>query len=284
MTQAALIMILAMTLLPAGDVAGKILTTQFGLSPIYVVWSRFAIGALMAWPLASRSAWALLRDLRIWLRSMLLIGGITCIQFALRVESVPNVFGAFFIGPIFSVILSVVFLREPLSWLRALLLAVGFYGVIRIIDPSFSMSTGMILATCAGLFHGAFLTSSRWLATAGTPRDMLFIQMLINAGLMAPFGLWTMGAMPLNDVWILLANAAGSMLGNLLILAAYARVGAVILAPFVYFQLVAATALGWALYGDLPDQNAWIGIALVCIAGVASAIIAARPAPARADL
>ena len=64
------------------------------------------------------------------------------------------------------------------------------------------------------------------------------------------------------------ASAAFSMAGNGLLLLAYRIAPATRLAPLVYLQLPAATALGWLLFADLPDPLTWAGIALILLAGI----------------
>jgi drug/metabolite transporter (DMT)-like permease len=61
------------------------------------------------------------------------------------------------------------------------------------------------------------------------------------------------------------------MLGNLLLLFAYRLASATVLAPMVYFQLIAAVLLGWMIFGDLPDLLTLVGMAVIVLAGVGSA-------------
>ncbi|MFY7782348.1 MAG: EamA/RhaT family transporter, partial [Tagaea sp.] len=41
-----------------------------------------------------------------------------------------------------------------------------------------------------------------------------------------------------------------------------------VVSPFRYSGLFASTLVGWAIWGDLPDALAWLGIALIVAAGV----------------
>jgi drug/metabolite transporter (DMT)-like permease len=69
------------------------------------------------------------------------------------------------------------------------------------------------------------------------------------------------------------------MAGNLLLILAYKMAPATRLAPFVYFQLVAATALGFAVFGDVPEPLTWIGLALLVTSGFASLAVRSGRAP-----
>lgn len=273
MWHAVLIMFIAMSMIPAGDMAGKLLTGSFGVAPIFVAWSRFAVGALILAPLVRAPAWALLRDWRIWLRASFLACGVAFIQTALRTEPLANVFAAFFIGPILSYGLSALLLREPVTTLRSVLMVVGFAGVLLVVRPGFGGSAGLGYAVLAGCFYGAFLTASRWLAHTGTALDVSFSQLLISALILTPMGLLSLPAPSAPILGLTLASATFSMLGNLLLLFAYRQTAATRLAPLIYFQLIAATGLGWAVFGDLPDLLTWLGLALVIGAGLASAAV-----------
>ncbi|MEM9550370.1 MAG: DMT family transporter [Pseudomonadota bacterium] len=264
-------MFIAMSMIPAGDLAGKLLTESGAATPVFVAWSRFAIGTALLLPLVSPSAYGLLRDWRIWLRSLLIAGGILSIQTALRTEPIADVFAAFFVGPIISYALSAVFLREKVTPLRTVLMLAGFCGVLLVVRPGFGGSAGLLWAVLAGAFYGAYLTASRWLADRGTPLALIYSQLIVSAVVLAPAGLAALPPLTGSTMVLTVASAGFSMTGNLLLLYAYSRAPASHLAPLVYFQLIAATALGWVAYQDLPDALTWAGLALIIGSGLASA-------------
>lgn len=270
MHRAVLIMFVAMSLIPAGDSAGKLMTGEIGVAPVFVSWSRFALGTLLILPFLAPNALSLFRDWRIWLRAAILAVGITSIQTSLQTVDVATVFAAFFVGPMFSYVLAAVFLREPVTWLRSALILLGFAGVLLVVRPGGDANPGVIWAVAAGLCYGAFLTMSRWLTGTGTPVALIFSQLSISALLLLPFGLLNLPPATLPVAGLTLASAACSMLGNLLLLYAYRIAPATRIAPLVYFQLVAAVILGWTIFGDLPDAYTWAGLAVIIGAGIAS--------------
>ncbi len=271
MQRAVLIMFVAMSLIPAGDAAGKIMTSQLGAAPVFVAWSRFAIGTLLVLPFLPPRTLTLLRNWRIWVRAASLAGGITCIQTALKTADIGTVFAAFFIGPVFSYVLAVFFLRETVTPLRTMLILLGFLGVLLVVRPSTDTDPGLFWAVAAGLFYGVFLTLSRWLSHLAPPMSLTFSQLFIAGLILAPFGLIHLPAASLPMAALTLASAAFSMLGNLLLLFAYRLASATRLAPLIYFQLIAAVALGWTVFGDLPDTFTWAGLVLIIGAGLVSA-------------
>ena len=124
----------------------------------------------------------------------------------------------------------------------------------------------------AGSLYGAYLTASRWVADAGIPIALIFSQLAIAAVALTQVGLTTLPAWSASTAWLTLASAAFSMLGNLLLVYAYTRAPASILAPLVYFQLIAATGLGWLVFQDIPDAFTWAGLALILNSGLAAAL------------
>jgi drug/metabolite transporter (DMT)-like permease len=268
---AVLIMFIAMSFIPAGDTAGKILSAGLGASPIFVAWSRFFIGGLMLLPFLPRGTWALLRDWRIWLRASLLAVGLSCIQVALSREPIADVFAAFFIGPLVSYVLAIIFLREPIRWQGAALVALGFVGVLIVVQPGSDVGSGLFWAVAAGTCYGAFLTASRWLSHVGTPMGLAFTQLFIAALVLTPFGASNIPTITGQVAWLTLLSALFSMLGNLILLYAYKLAPATRLAPLVYFQLIAAVIFGFVFFNTLPTLFTWIGLLIVMGAGIASA-------------
>lgn len=271
MKRAVLIMFVAMSMIPAGDSSGKLMTSAMGVSPIFVAWSRFTLGALMVLPFLPKRSFEILRSPWVWFRAGLLACGITCIQTALQTADLAAVFAAFFVGPMFSYVLAAVFLKEAVTPQRSLLVAIGFLGVLCTVRPGLNPDVGVLWALAAGMFYGAFLTMSRALAGIAPPVSLVFSQLFIALLLLTPFGLFHIPALTTPVVGLTVASAFFSMMGNLLMLYAYRIAPATRIAPLVYFQLIAAVALGWAIFGDLPDAFTLVGLILIIGAGLVSA-------------
>jgi drug/metabolite transporter (DMT)-like permease len=274
MLRAALLMILGMSLIPLGDSAGKALTSS-GVSPLFVAWTRFALGAVILLPFLRREHYdmAALRDWRLAVRALLIVGGIVSILTALRTEPIANVFGAFFVGPVVSYVLSVVLLGERVTWVRTALLGLGFVGVLLIVRPGFGMTPGLGFALLAGAFYGSYLTASRWLSSAARPRTLLLSQLVTGAVVLAPLGLLAMPPMSGVVAGLLAVSAVASMAGNLLLIVAYKLAPATRLAPLVYTQLVAAAVYGVVFFGTFPDALALAGLGLLAASGAGAFLL-----------
>jgi drug/metabolite transporter (DMT)-like permease len=60
--------------------------------------------------------------------------------------------------------------------------------------------------------------------------------------------------------------------GHFLIIGAYRTAPASALAPMMYVQLIWATLLGWAVFGQLPDSASTTGMAIIGVAGMTLAL------------
>lgn len=263
-------MFLAMALIPMADTAGKLLTSSRGVEPGFVAFSRFLLGLLVLFPFLGRPQFHLFLNWRIWLRGMLLAGGIFSILTALKTEPIANVFAAFFIGPILSYFLSAALLKEQISRWRSVLLLVGFSGVLLVVKPGLDMGPGMGFAVIAGLFYGSYLVANRWLHDLARPRMLFFSQLVVGSVVLTPIGLTHVPPLSLDLSVLILISAVFSGVGNLCLVLAYRRMGASQLAPLVYLQLITATVMGILVFDTWPDQLALLGLILLITSGFLS--------------
>ena len=266
------IVFVAVSLIVVGDTAGKLLTTA-GVEPTVVAWSRFGIGAMLVLPFSGLNFREIpsLLNWRVLLRAVLITGGISSILVALQTEPIANVFGAFFIGPIVSYILAVVFLGERPTRVRSILLAMGFFGVMLVVKPGFGATKGIAFALLAGCFYGSYLAMTKALAGEFRPRLLLISQLLIGALILTPVGMVsTLPEVTLNIGWLISVSAIGSAAGNYLLVIANRRAEASLIAPLVYTQLISATVFGVLIFGDWPDLFALVGLVIIASSGLGS--------------
>lgn len=273
-----LLVILAMACIVLGDTGGKVLTSQ-GISPYFAAWGRFALAAVVLAPLSglTRADLPAFTDWRLLVRALLIVAGISAILTALKTEPIANVFGAFFVGPVIAYFGSALLLRERITLLRAGLLLIGFGGVLLVVKPGFGMSFGMAMALLAGSFYGSYLVANRMLAEAYRPRLLLFSQLAIGAVVLTPLAVlhWPDTVTP-GFVWAFPLSAAGSAMGNFLLLTASRHLPANIVAPLIYSQILWAVLLGLTVFGDWPDGIALAGLAIIAASGLFGLRLASR--------
>ena len=266
------LMALAMVLLPAGDAIAKHLTATTAYGAGFLAWSRFVVGLALVAPAAATGGQ--LRGLdAMFLVRQALRGGLVAaaIVFVINaVESAPlaDVYGAFFVGPTAAIVLARLLLHEPVrgrEWVAVLL---GFAGVLLIVRPTGTVGPGLLWALAAGLSFGGFLVATRWAAGTAPPMAQLTGQLFFGFAFLAPLGLGDLLRAGIVAPFWLIAMALSSAAANLLQLFAVRHARAVVLAPVVYLQIVAATAFGWAVFGDRPDGWTFAGLAVILLAGL----------------
>jgi drug/metabolite transporter (DMT)-like permease len=265
-------MALAMILLPAGDAIAKHLTALTAYGAGFLAWSRFAVGLALVAPAAA--AGGQLRGLdamflvRQALRGGLVASAITCVINAVEAAPLADVYGAFFVGPTAAIVLARLLLHEPVrpgEWVAVLL---GFAGVLLVVRPTGAVSPGLVWALAAGLCFGGFLVATRWAAGTAPPMAQLAGQLFFGFAFLLPLGIGDLLRFGIEAPGWLIAMALFSALANLLQLFAVRHARAVVLAPVVYLQIVAATAFGWALFGDRPDGWTFAGLLVILTAGL----------------
>ena len=74
---------------------------------------------------------------------------------------------------------------------------------------------------------------------------------------------------PSLEQWMLLGllGVIGTS-AHMMVVHAFKRAPASILAPFQYLEIISATALGLLIFGDFPDAITWFGIAIIVGSGL----------------
>jgi len=265
-------MAMGMLFIPVGDGIAKYIQGVTPYSPEFISWSRFSIGALTVLP------WVLFKKrftrpaqlhqqfwLRQSVRGVLIAATVTSIIKAVGLSPIADVFGAFFIGPGISVILAQLLLHVRASRFDWMAVAMGFMGVLMVVQPTGEIGPGIPWALLSGCCYGAFLVATRWSAGSGPPLAQLAAQFTVAALCLTPFALPELLLHGVQATRWIVASALLSASANLLSIIALTRAGNAALAPVVYLQVLSATVVGIVAFGDTP--NHWTAAGLITIVG-----------------
>lgn len=261
-----------LVVMPTNDAAVKYLVAALPVGQL--AWARFFLNFVILAPVAlwrhrgaalapGRPALQLLRGVLIVASNLLFIAGLRFVPLADAVATV-------FVAPLAVAALSPLVLRERVGAVGWAAVATGFAGALIIIRPGFAQaSLGTLLPLGAGLSFAAYLLVTRKLVGRSPPLVTQTATALVGAvlsTLLLPLG-WSW---PSASAWaLMLAIGAGSCVGHVLITLAHEHAPAAVLAPLTYLSLVSATALGYLLFGDLPDLLTLLGAAIVIGSGLA---------------
>lgn len=173
--------------------------------------------------------------------------------------------------PILVAVGAVLFLREKVSWRRWSSIAIGFMGVLLVIQPG---ADGMDIAVFwAVLAMVAF--SVRDLVTRLTPPEIASATLAtFTMAAAIPFAIgWVFyngeSFFPAQANWVVVAFmvALGS-LGYLLLIASL-RVGELsVVMPFRYSRIIFLLLLGLLVFGERPNASMLFGATLIIVSGV----------------
>jgi drug/metabolite transporter (DMT)-like permease len=271
-------MIVAMLLLPVGDTFAKYLTGT--LDPVAVTMWRLLAQAAFLLPVAlilrSRLNGAMFSPV-IALSGVLLVVSLNALIAAFAVMPIATAIAIFFVEPLFLTILAWPLLGERAGPRRIGAVIVGLGGALLVIRPGFSAYGWATLLPLLSAF--AYALNMIVLKRASATRSGLTVQcgatvyaaviMLLIGATMAVTGYGlTMPTLSQTNFWLaILATGAIAAITFVLIAEAYRAEEATTLAPFQYFEIVTATALGFLIFGDWPDALTVLGIAIILGSG-----------------
>jgi drug/metabolite transporter (DMT)-like permease len=173
-------------------------------------------------------------------------------------------------APLFIAVLAVVLLRERAGLVRWLTIAVGFIGVLLVIQPrSEGFNAFSVLCLFATLLH-AFRDLVTRRVPPGIPSFSITLASLFTVLILAALALLFLGWKPMTAAEFGLLAAASIFLAagyHLITLAARAG-DLTVIAPFRYSGLLFALIAGAVIWGEWPNALGWVGIALLIAAGL----------------
>lgn len=181
--------------------------------------------------------------------------------------------------PLMIAVLAGPVLGETMGWRRWTAVAIGFTGVLIVLEPGFGVfAPEALIAVLAALMFAVYGLMTRYVARGDTAETSFFYTGVVGCVVMSAVGPWFWEPMSGRDwLWMGLLCVTGATAHYLLIRAyEVAEAGAV--QPFAYLQLVFAATLGVMAFDDPLEANVVIGAAVVVGAGVFTLIRARRRA------
>ncbi|MCK6451339.1 MAG: DMT family transporter [Alphaproteobacteria bacterium] len=267
-----LLMLGAMAVFSAMDATSKFLTADY--NPLMVAWGRYLMQSVLLLPLilwagAKRALRSIAPAQQTW-RGVCLYASSICFIGGLSQLPLAEASALGFVSPMFTTALSIPFLGEKVGIRRWLAIAVGFAGVLIVIRPgTAAFNAAALLPILSASFWAVALIITRRMSHRGDPPlTTLVYASYVGVMIGLPTLPWAF-TMPNAEGWLIItAMGAMSIAGHYLLVHAFQRGTASILAPFSYSQMVWAVILGYVVFGALPDLWTWIGAAVIILSGV----------------
>lgn len=266
---------LAVLLFASHDTLSKYLSAFYPI--VMVVWARYVVHTLlMLVVFVPRSGFsAVVRTKRPGLqllRAQCLIGTSLLFTTGLRYIPLAEATAVNFLAPLLVTALSVPFLGERVSRAQWLAVLTGFVGVLIVVRPGGALFTPAILLPLgSALCFGFYQLLTRKLSGVDSPTTSNFLTGILNSLVMSallPF-FWSTPTL-VHGLFMIGLGTCG-MLGHMLLTQAFRHAAPAMLAPFSYGQILFAGLFGYLIFDHTPDQYALVGIAVICLSGLAVA-------------
>ena len=264
------LMLIGVFLFALNDAIGKWLVGTYSVGELLLVRSVAALvllapfiwrGGIAAFANAPRPG---LQVLRVVLSSL----EVAMFFWAVAYLPLADVVTFYLAGPIYVTALSALMLGEKVGWRRWSAVLVGFAGVIVALRPSpATMTLPALIALAGSMFFALLMITTRMLRN--TSNTVLVANQitgtLIFGMVTAPFG-WITPT--LNDFGLLVLFGVISIVAIVCLNRSLTLAPASVVVPYQYTMILWAIALGYAVFGDVPDIAMFAGALIITAAGL----------------
>ena len=250
---------------------GKALQEQ-GMHPIEVAFIRnFLAFVLVAMLIAAKQQTHLYKTNMIKGQiSRGIIGNVSLIVafWAAALLPLAQVTAIGFTMPLFTMIMSALFLKETIGIWRISALITGFTSVILIAQPAVETDNilGLSVALISAFLIACTSINLRFLGRSNEPALTTVFYFLgfgiIFDGLLLPF-VWTGTMISETTLWLIGFTAFVGFLSQIVKTEAYANAEASLLSPILYLNIVWATLADWIVWDELPAPTVITGCTLL---------------------
>jgi drug/metabolite transporter (DMT)-like permease len=202
-------------------------------------------------------------------RGLLLAAEVCVMVAAFTILGLIESYAVFISYPLIIAALSGVVLGERVGWRRWTAIAMGFLGVLIILQPGVKVfSPAALIPLLSALMFALYGLLTRRAARKDSTATSFFWTGTVGAAFMTLIGLWFWEPMTAPDWGWMAALCVSGALGHWLLIRCYEVAEASAVQPFAYLQLVFGSAFGIFIFGETIQTNVAIGGAVVIAAGL----------------
>ena len=243
-----------------------------GLSVFQTVLFRQIFGLIIFMPMLIRGWPDLLKSevkLRHFIRAASGFVGMCCAYYSLSLIDLAESVALQFTLPFFTMLFAVWLLGEKIRSHRVIATAIGFAGVLAIVQPGFGeLNMGIFFALVGTAFYAVSDTNSRYLSRHDPlPAIMVYNFIFILPLAAVPSALWWVT--PAGDLWPhILAFVIAGVGAQFCLTKSFGAAEASLVSPILFLRLPLIAIIGFFFFGQTTDLMTWIGAAIIFAATV----------------
>jgi len=254
------------------DAMGKYLGTHMDILQVVGVRyaSAFLLTLLISNPIVRPGLLQTAKPKLQVIRSALLLGSTFFNFMAFRYLQLDEALAILFSTPFMVAILAGPMLGEWVGWRRWVAIGVGLAGVLVVVRPGLGgLQWAALLSGASAVCYAFYSITTRMLARYDSSQTTLFYSNMLGAAIMLPVlpFVWTPPRSVLDGVLMVAMGAFGAF-GHYLLILAHRHAPASVLSPFMYTQLIWATAFGYLVFANVPSRWTLAGAAIVIASGL----------------
>jgi drug/metabolite transporter (DMT)-like permease len=272
------------------DMAIKYLSGDYALHQVILIRALVAMAFILAVIHMSERGWSQIATSRPGTHLLrVLIVMVSNVTFFVGLAAMPlaDAAAVAYVSPLVVTLLSIAFLGERVGPRRWAAVIVGMAGVVVMLRPGAGViqPAALLVLVSAVLYACGNLLSRHMGGTESAMTLSFYVQsgfILVSLAM----GFWTGDGHlatedplwaflfrpwfwpPAEDWKIFLATGLSVGIGGLMVTQAYRLSEAGLIAPFEYVGMPMAILWGLLIFGTFPDTTAWVGIAMICGAGL----------------
>lgn len=202
-------------------------------------------------------------------RGLILVVEICVMVYAFTLLGLVESHAIFTSYPLIIAALSGPILGEKVGWRRWVAIAIGFVGVLIILQPGYGVfSPAAIVPLISALLFALYGLLTRFVARKDSANTSFFWTGTVGAVAITLIGIWNWEPMSGTDwIWMGTLCITGA-LGHFTLIKCYEVAEASSVQPFAYLQLVFASFFGITVFGETLEANVAIGAGIVVVAGL----------------
>ena len=197
-------------------------------------------------------------------RGVVHVAAVVCWFYAMARIPVAEVTAIGYLNPVLLTLGTVVFFGERLAMRRVLAIGVALLGALIVLRPGLrEVTDGHVAQIFAAVFFaGSYLFAKRLSSVASAGQIVAMLSLVVTLAL-APLAAWVWVPISAAQLMWLAVVAACATGGHYCMSRAFAAAPIAVSQPVVFLQLVWATLLGWAVFGEAVDPFVLLGGAVI---------------------